>query len=299
MKKILVTGANGLIGRQISKILSEAKIEWLGTSHKRNEGTFFSLDLLDRASIEKLFDTYKPDCVFHCANLAGGVNFCESNPDIAKGFHLEATKFIGEKCNEVGAKFVFVSTDYVFDGKKGSAYLEADSPNPLNLYGSLKLQAEQWITANVERHIIARTTNVYGFDPSTVTPNFIMSLWFAQRKAQMTQVPSYLYGNPTFATDLAQVLVELSLREINGIFHTVGSSFINRYDWAIFFGKKLNWNLELIVEDREIPIFAVPRPLHSNLNTEKYLRICKSRISDVQNGLEAFKQQIIDHETLS
>jgi len=295
MKKALIIGANGLIGYQLLQILTHLGVKCVGTTYKRSTTNSLTLNILDKAQIQQVLQQVKPDTVFCAANLAGGVNFCEKNPLIAHQFHVEATQNIGTWCQANRSQFIFISTDYVFDGKKESPYSETDTPNPLNLYGKLKLEAENWILENLDHYLIGRTTNVYGFDPQTVTPNFLMSLWIAQQKQETKLIPSYLYGNPTFAPELARVLIELVQNEQTGIFHMVGTSFVNRYEWAMKIGQLVDWDLSLLKEDPHPPSsFEVPRPLLSNLNTEKYRNICSQLISDIDTGATLFKQQI-DH----
>src|SRR5262249_10883804 len=151
-----------------------------------------------------------PSLVIHCANLAGGVDFCETNPDAATAFHLGGAKNLAAWCRGAAARLVFVSTDYVFDGAR-PPYREDDQTGPLNRYGRLKLEGERWIAAQLPSWAIARTTNVFGWDPDTVTPNFLMQLHRALAAGKTFNAPSFLSGNPTYVEDLAAALVELGL----------------------------------------------------------------------------------------
>jgi dTDP-4-dehydrorhamnose reductase len=287
--KYLILGANGLVGRYITRQLTD-RDEWSGTYYKREEPGLLKLDITSPKNLESIFSKTEPDCVINCTNLSGGVNFCESHPDLATRFHLDATISIGKLCEQCHTRMVFISTDYVFDGTH-SSYKEDDKPNPLNTYGKLKLQAEQWITKNVTRHTIVRTTNVFGWDPETVTPNYIMSLYRAITANQQFKAPSFLWGNPTHVTDLASAIIELCSREIDGIFHIVGNSFINRYDWALKACNLAGWNKSLVIETKNPPDNMVPRPLKSNLDTSKFRSLCKTELRDVDSGLKAFFQE--------
>src|SRR3989338_1008031 len=115
----LIIGANGLIGSYMGRLLTQKGMLWKGTCCHRTNADFLRLNILDDNDLESMFSHFKPDIVFHCANLSGGVDFCEQNSEIARKFHLDATLKIGQYCKEIGATLVFLSTDYVFDGTKG------------------------------------------------------------------------------------------------------------------------------------------------------------------------------------
>ena len=287
----LVIGANGLLGAALGRLLSEKNISWTGTYNKRPKDGLLRLDITDPESVKELFFKIEPNVVFDCANLAGGVDFCESHPDIAKIFHLDSTINIGAQCKAMGAKMVFVSTDYVFDGTRGP-YKEDVAPNPLNLYGKLKLSAEDWLQKNLKDAIVARTTNVYGWDPDTVTPNYMMSLFRAAKHGKPFNAPSFLWGNPTYAGDLAAALLELYLSGAAGLFHVVGDSFVNRHEWATAACGVFGLDGSKVREIKDAPSAMVPRPLKSWLNNEKFKRSYKTVLHDMRSGLELMNKDM-------
>ncbi|MFC1941146.1 SDR family oxidoreductase [Chloroflexota bacterium] len=290
MKKCLVLGANGLIGRVVGKQL-EGKCKWFGTYYKREEPGLINIDITSDDSLKEIYDEVKPDCVINCANLAGGTDFCESHPDLAERFHLKANISIGELCEKHDARMVLISTDYIFDGEN-PPYQEDDEPNPLNAYGRLKLEAEKWLINNVTKHTIVRTTNVFGWDPNTVTPNYMMNLYRAIKDNKQFRAPSFLWGNPTYVGDLASAIIELCSIEMNGVSHVVGSSFINRYEWTIKACRIADWDKSLVVEVNNIPDNVVPRPLKSNLDTRKFRSLCQTKLRNVDDGIKAFLEEM-------
>lgn len=287
----LIIGANGLVGRRLRDILTRDSVTYIGTYNKRREDDLLELDITDSRKLGELFGRYSPKVVFNCANLSGGVDFCERNPKEAADFHLNATKEMGARCKDIKAKFIFISTDYVFDGKNGP-YKEDDPVNPLNLYGRLKLGAEEWIRSNLSDYLIVRTTNVYGWDPQTQTPNYIMGLYRALSQGKNFNAPSFLWGNPTYAADLAGAIVELYLKKANGIFHIVGSSFINRFEWAMKTCHILGLDSSLISEIKDPSPNMVPRPLKSWLANDKFKRSYQTRLHDVDSGLTIMKESM-------
>lgn len=287
----LVIGANGLVGRRLSAILREKGLTFAGTYNRRSEEGLLKLNITDASELNGLFDLCSPKAVFNCANFAGGVDSCEKNPRGTSDFYFNATKEIGLRCKRMKAKFIFISTDYIFDGTKGP-YREDDKANPLNLYGRLKLEAEEWIRGNLEDYLIVRTTNVFGWDPATETPNYIMGLYRALSQGKNFNAPSFLWGNPTYVGDLAEAIVELYLKKAGGVYHIVGSSFINRLDWALTACRILGLDSSLVNEIKEPLPNMVPRPLKSWLATDKFKRSYTTVLHDVEGGLEIMKQDM-------
>jgi len=293
MDKYLILGANGLIGRSFREQI-EGKYSWFGTCHKRCDINLTQIDITlddDIKRIVGLSELSNPSHIINCTNLDGGVNFCEKNPVDAKNFHLDAVSWMCKLANKQSSKLIMISTDYVFDGEN-PPYKEDDQTNPLNLYGSLKLKAEKCITENVNDYLIIRTTNVFGWDPQTVTPNYMMQLYKSLNIKKEINVPSFLWGNPTYVDDLTSAIVELCEKDMKGIFHVVGSSFINRYDWALKFCEKGDFDKSLIKKVKEIPKDMVPRPLKSNLSTDKFCNVCKTTLHDVDIGIDIFIEKM-------
>lgn len=289
-QKYLILGATGLVGRAIGRQLND-KCEWSGTYFRRWESGLLKLNVTSADSLREVFDRVRPSYVINCTSLAGGVDFCESNPKLATQLYLGANILAGGLCNEYDARMVLISTDYVFDGKN-TPYQEDDKPNPLNVYGRLKLEAEQWLRSHVFKHTIVRTTNVFGWDPETVTPNYMMSLYRAIKANKQFRAPSFLWGNPTYVDDLASAIIELCSTKIDGVFHVVGSSFISRFDWAIKACQATGWDESLVVEVSNIPDNTAPRPLRPNLDTRKFRRLCQTKLSSVDDGIKRFLASI-------
>jgi dTDP-4-dehydrorhamnose reductase len=202
----LILGANGLIGQQFVRLCKEREINYVGTRYSREVNHLKKVNFLEPESLTAALDEVSPRVVLNCVNLAGGVNFCEDNPELARKLHVDATKVLVDWCVQKGAMFVYFSTDYVFDGKN-PPYKEDDETGPLNLYGQLKLESEQYIQREMKRYIITRTTNVYGWDPETPTPNFLMYLYQTLQERKNFKTPSFLFGNPTYAEDLATAVL--------------------------------------------------------------------------------------------
>ncbi len=289
--KYLILGANGLIGQQFVRLCREKGIDYVGTRYSREWEGLIPFNQLEFEKIPLIFDRVSPTVVINSIGLAGGVNFCEENPDTGQKYHVEVTKIMVDWCRRKDVIFFYVSTDYVFDGKK-PPYKEEDHTNPLNLYGQLKLESEQYIKEHLERYVIARTTNVFGWDPLTKTPNFLMHLINTLKESNTIKVPAFLYGNPTYVGDLAAGVMDLIEKKNYGLYHIVGSGYISRYDWAVKCIKMSGIKGKTIEKLERPPTDMVPRPLLSHLDTSKFQKVSRIKLHDIEEGLQLFVDEM-------
>ena len=291
IKNVLIFGGNGLVGKSFEKLLNQNYGVKVYSTSRFPVGNQIPCDITDSESIGSCFEKVQPHLVINCTNLAGGVNFCENNPALSEKFHFEANKTMSSLSGKLNIPFVLISTDYVFDGTE-APYDEEDTKNPLNAYGKHKLKAENWIKENTSKYIIARTTNVFGWDPFTKTPNYLMQLYFDLKENKKCNAPSFLSGNPTYVDDLSQAILDLLDKNQFGIFHVVGDSNINRYDWAIKFCDLLGFDKSLLNNIDKAPKGIVPRPFGSNLNTSKLQKSVGYTLSNVDEGLNKFQKEM-------
>ena len=305
----LLIGANGLIGSAVAKELDSARssqstrsstspCHWVGTSFKRGSGRFQVLDITDRDNVKNILHTLKPKSVVLAANLAGGAEFAQSHPDSAKKFYYEATQNLGEHCLRQKARFIFISTECVFDGKK-EIYQEDDEPNPLNLYGQWKVESEMWIKKNLKDYIIVRTMSVFGWQPETVTPNAVMKTYFSILKKEKIFVPTFRWGMPTYVQDLAKAMVELSLSSAQGTYHVAGSTYINRYEWLRKVCNAMEWDSSWLCPQNEIPPGAVPYPLKIRLDTQKFRQHYQTKLHSLEEAIPMLKTDIRQQVAMS
>ena len=285
--KFLIFGGNGLVGKSLQALLKSKGEEYFATYRSNGSDNKLICDISKLNDLEAAFQTSQPDIVINATNLAGGVNKCEFESELAYNFHFTSNKHMADLANKYNAKFIMISTDYVFDGET-PPYSEEDQTNPLNKYGEYKLEAENYMINNSKDYIIARTTNVFGWDPLTKTPNYLMQLYFNLSEGKESNAPSFLSGNPTYVDDLTKAIVDLSMKNETGIFHVVGCSNINRYDWAVQFCELFNFNKELLNDIKTAPEGIVPRPLESNLSYNKLESVLGYKLSSVEDGLKQF-----------
>jgi len=284
--RIVVTGASGFIGKCFLDTFSNDTV--VGTCFSRPGGNLVRVDFRNRAAIEEFVTQYRPDVVIHCA-ARPTVDWCEHHPDEARTLNVSATEALADACTQINARLVFLSTDYVFDGVSGP-YSEDDRTNPINVYGRLKLEAEQAVQTRLKNSLIIRTTNVYGFDLQS--KNFVMGI--LPRLARRERVPAAVdqFGNPTLVQDLCSTARELLGSGASGIFHVVGPDFMNRVEWAQTVATVFELDPDLVTamttEELNQP---APRPRRSGLISTRLHSVIREPLSDLKQGLMLMKRQ--------
>jgi dTDP-4-dehydrorhamnose reductase len=221
--KILLTGKNGQVGWELQRTLCTlGDVVALGSAE---------LDLADPDAIVRVVRDIKPDLVVNAAAYTA-VDKAESEPDLAMAVNGHAPGVLAEEAKRLGALLVHYSTDYVFDGSKTSPYVETDEPGPLNVYGRTKLEGERAIQAVDGRHLILRTSWVYGMRGK----NFLLTMQRLLRERPELGVVQDQLGAPTWSRVIAevtaQVLASLSTRETSGIYHLTCAGEGSWFDFA-------------------------------------------------------------------
>ncbi len=224
MKKVLVTGSDGMLGSEVIRHL------------KRRSGvtaipsTLRTMDITDLASVKKTFERERPTHVIHCAAFTL-VDTAEKEPLKAFMVNAEGTKNLAFFASEYGAEIVYISTDYVFDGRTGEGYVETDQPSPINVYGQSKLKGEEYLRTLLDHHKIVRTSWLNGLG-GVSTRNFIETMLRISENRNQLHVVNDQTGRPTFTFDLAPALVELLDVKSYGVFHVTGEGMCTWYEFA-------------------------------------------------------------------
>jgi dTDP-4-dehydrorhamnose reductase len=285
--RILVLGGNGLIGGEFVRLCRVAGHDCQATCHARPTPGLIPFDVCDLVALSRLLDRLSPRMLVNAVGLAGGVDFCERNPGVGRRIHVEATRVMVDWCEANDAALLHVSTDYVFDDSR-PLFGEADEPRPLNCYGRLKLEGERLIQMRLKRRVIARTTSVYGWDPQTATPNFLMGTARALRERGLARVPAYLTATPTRAADLAAAMLDLAGHGAFGLYHIVGPERLSRLAWAVKLAQAIGYGPASIQAIPVPPAGAVPRPFHAGLATDKLRSASAVPLVGVDEGLQWF-----------
>ncbi len=217
--KIIVTGANGQLGRELA-LWTMDTAEIIGLDRA-------SLDITSLPACRNMFTLHKPDVVIHCAAYTA-VDKAESEPDEAFRVNAAATRNVAVAAREVGAKLCYISTDYVFDGKGTAPYNEYDRTNPQTVYGKSKLAGEVMVQTLHDRFFIVRTSWVYG----KYGNNFVKTMLKIADERDQLKVVADQWGSPTYTYDLAAFLLELVHTDYFGIYHASNSGICSWHEFA-------------------------------------------------------------------
>jgi dTDP-4-dehydrorhamnose reductase len=216
--KILITGSAGQLGKALMGIL-------LGRHQVVGYGR--QMDVTDYAQVMGKVADARPDLIIHCAALTN-VDFCETNPEINYRVNALGTENMALAAQKLKASLAYLSTDYVFDGEKGSPYLEYDLPRPLNHYGLAKLAGERIVQSFLDHYFIVRTSWLYNKEGR----NFVNTILGLAKEKEELRVVNDQIGTPTYARDLAQCISELIETDYYGIYHASNEGFCSWYDFA-------------------------------------------------------------------
>ncbi|MEK7382478.1 MAG: SDR family oxidoreductase, partial [Elusimicrobiota bacterium] len=228
--KVLVVGGTGLVGNALVRAWTTQGAEVAAaTYHCHPSGGFYQLDMQDEVGVRALLGKFRPEVVaVPAANPF--VDDCERRPAETRKVNVDGTLNVARACREIGARMIFYSSDYVYDGVKG-VYTEEDAPNPINEYGRQKAAAEAGVLAADPANLIVRTSGAYGWqwEPK----NFVLQIRARLLKGETMRVAADLRYNPTYVENLAEMTVALISTGASGIFHFVGADDIVRHECAV------------------------------------------------------------------
>jgi dTDP-4-dehydrorhamnose reductase len=288
MKRLLLTGARGYIGRYLEDFFSKKyQVISLDMAPSSQSGgryqNYCFCDLRDYASLNELMIREEPDIVIHCAGIKD-LSACETNPEEAYRINFGGTRNLIKSIIDQSLRSIFLSTDYVFSGERGN-YSENDKTEPKTVYGRTKLEAEKVIREKCSNFAICRTSSVYGKGSSFF--EFILSSLDAGREVE---VYDNAYFSPTCIFNLVQMIDRILEKRVIGIFHTAGSEEISRYMFAKkiarVFGKD-----ESLVRGVHKPEQS-PIARNSSLNVERTRSVLGIESWDISKGLEFLKAKM-------
>ncbi|MCX7824824.1 MAG: SDR family oxidoreductase [Verrucomicrobiae bacterium] len=287
MKRLLVTGASGLVG---SHLLRQAAgwFESVGTWHSfRPEGLpgrIELLDITDPIAVGAFLDGFQPQYIIHCAAMSDSVR-AEREPDIARQLNVTATAALVRHAERIRARLVFLSSDVIFDGRKNAPYVEDDPPSPLGVYAATKRDAELAVRDGCDDWLIARTSLIYGPSPRgdrSVNERLGAAIGEGRRITLFVDE----FRCPISVVDLAAALLELVDSPHRGVFHLAGPERINRYDLGLAFARHFGWPTTTMEACKisDVPM-SPPRPADVTLDCRKALAVLKAKPRGVAEGL--------------
>ncbi|MGH8023819.1 MAG: SDR family oxidoreductase [Limisphaerales bacterium] len=276
MKPAWLTGSTGLIGNYIV----QAANQW-GTPWRLRPLTHGQLDLLDFDKVEREFKRDRPELVIHCAGITT-VAQAQHDPALARKLNVEATKFLAALSCDI--QFIFLSTDVVFDGRKGH-YRETDVPNPLHVYGETKLAAEQ-LVLKYPRHLVLRTS-INGGTSITGNRGFNEQFWRAMESEKGMKLFTDEFRCPIFAGETARAVWQLARQAAAGIIHVAGAERLSRFQIGQLLLRRRP-SLKAPVEPGlagEFP--GPPRALDTSLDISKAQKLLPQPLPGLTEWLEA------------
>jgi dTDP-4-dehydrorhamnose reductase len=295
MKKVLITGASGLLGINLALTTQAHGYEVAGITLEHGiQGTPFEmmrLDLTQPGVIEKVIEDVHPDIIINCVALTD-VDHCEQIPDDALRVNAGLPEALAHETLRHKIKLVQISTDAVFDGKSGK-YKEEDPVSPQNVYAKTK-HAGEIAVLNTNNQALVCRVNFYGW---SISGRRSLAEWFFNKFTQGEPVKGFTDAifSPLLATDLAGILLALIERDSRGLFHVVNPQSISKYDFGLALAERFGFNTSLITPTsiQNAGLEAVRSP-NLNLDTNKILKEIGKKLPDQATELLRFHQQYVD-----
>ncbi len=242
------------------------------------------LDLANEKEVRRCLAEESPEVVIHSAAITD-VDFCEKNPELAIDVNGSATGSLAMACSDARAHLVYISTDYVFDGKSG-LYKEDDDPQPINVYGQSKLEGEHRVLRSSADSCVVRTSGLYGWGRED-RPNFATWLHENLRATRKVSVVADHYASPTLNTNLARMLTEVAERRIHGILHLAGNTRISRYEFAVMLARHFGLDEDLLIPVKmDAMKWVAKRPYDSSLNVAKAQEMLTNKPAALDEALD-------------
>jgi len=274
--RILITGAQGQLGHDVTLECQRRGWEAIGVDLP-------DFDLTDRTATLSFLEKAAPDCVIHCAAYTA-VDKAEAEPEMARAVNELGTGAVAKYCARAGIWMINISTDYVFDGSGNQPWEADDAPEPLNVYGATKLAGERAVQAVCEKHMIVRTSWVFGSHGN----NFVKTMLRLGRERPELRVVSDQIGAPTYTVHLAHLLCDMAARPVKGIYHAANAG---ECSWAGF-ARKIFEMAGIDCDVIEIPSSEYPqaakRPKNSRLSPKALIEANYATLPPWESALAEF-----------
>lgn len=296
--KILITGANGLLGQKLVAILNQDQsVHVVATANRPLvvhpiNGEYQQLDITDKSNVEQVIGSTRPDVVINTAAMTN-VDQCEKEPEACWAVNVNAVQFLVDACGRANTHFIQLSTDFIFDGTYGPLD-EMAIPHPVNRYGESKLEAERIIQQSHLSWCILRTVLVYGVTPDMSRSNIVLWVKKSLEEGKVIQVVNDQWRTPTLAEDLAMGCALAASKRASGIFHISGKDFLSPYDIAIqtaeFFGLD-----QSLIKVTDSTTFKQPaaRPLRTGFIIDKARAVLNYTPHSFKEGLAIVQSQLV------
>lgn len=300
MKKILITGSNGLLGQKlVHKLKNHTNFQLIATSiggnriKDKNGYVYESMNIANRTEVLKLIEKHQPEVIINTAAMTN-VDACEENQEKCWELNVTAVKYLIEAVESCNAHLIHLSTDFVFDGEAGP-YIETDKPNPLSFYGKSKLASEKLLEESKIKWSIVRTIIVYGIVEDMSRSNIVLWAKAALEKKQKLTIVNDQFRSPTLAEDLADACILIAEKEKEGIFHISGKDFMSIVELVKRVAKHYRLDDSLIEEISSKSLNqAAKRPPKTGFILDKAYRELNYQPHSFEEGM-----QLLDHQLMN
>lgn len=273
---ILVTGVNGQLGYDVVKELRKRNIECLGIDKDE-------LDITDSNAVNEYIIKLRPECVVHCAAYTA-VDRAEDEEEICRKVNVDGTENIAKTCKQIDAKMIYISTDYVFDGKGDEPFEVNGHIEPHSVYGKTKYEGELKVQEILDKYFIVRISWVFGVNGN----NFIKTMLRLGKEKESINVVCDQIGSPTYTADLASLLCNMVVSEKYGVYHATNEGFCSWAEFAEEIMKKANLKCKInYIPTNEYPTKAA-RPLNSRLSKKSITNGGFELLPSWENALDRY-----------
>ncbi len=282
--KVLVTGVKGQLGHDVKNELISRGIETVGVDVDE-------MDITDQTAVREVLVRENPDAVIHCAAWTA-VDAAEDQVEKCTLVNVKGTENIARVCKDLSCKMMYISTDYVFDGK-GNRPWEPEDPvtEPLNIYGLTKYKGEAAVRSLVDRHFIVRIAWVFGKNGK----NFVRTMLNLGEKYHRITVVNDQYGTPTYTYDLARLLVDMILTDSYGTYHATNEGdYITWYDFACEIFRQAGIEMEVVPVSSAEYAAKAKRPENSRMNRSKLVEQGFVPLPDWKDALKRYLREIAE-----
>lgn len=299
VKKIVITGSNGLLGQKLVKLfLGKDNYEIYAISRGENRLSrkkgyhYMNVDLLDKELLLETLSEITPDIIIHTAAMTN-VDACEINPQECDKMNIEVVANLLDYCQDREVYFVHLSTDFIFDGQKKHLYTEEDPASPVNHYGLSKWKSEELIRASKVKHAILRTILVYGLVDRNDRSNIVLWVKDSLEQGKEIKVVTDQFRMATYAEDLAEACWLAVLKEAQGVFNVSCNTLMSIYDIALAVAETFHLDKSLIkpVETNALNLPA-ERPARTGFDLDKSAKEINLPLYSFKERLQAFKDQL-------
>lgn len=301
--KVFVTGVGGQLGHDVMNELAKRGYEGIGSDIQSAyagvaDGTavtqmpYVSLDITNKDAVRNILTQNKPDVVIHCAAWTA-VDLAEDDDkrDKVRAINVDGTRYIAEVCKEIGAKMLYISTDYVFDGQGEEPWKpDCKKYNALNVYGQTKLEGELAVSELLEKYFIVRIAWVFGKNGK----NFIKTMLNVGKTHDIVRVVNDQIGTPTYTYDLARLLVDMAESDKYGYYHATNEGgYISWYDFTKEIYRQAGYSTQVIpVSTAEYGLSKAARPFNSRLDKSKLSQNGFKLLPTWQDALARYLKEI-------